>query len=515
MGFKFGYFLKGATTAFDQITDKAEEDNAKYVAETVKRAAESYATTQKEFEKQKTELSGVIGSLASIEFAEGKRLDDQQLIALASNPDAAKTLLEQIKKDPTITSKVSTDFVKAVNNIPVGKKPQEYINELFSRTKASDETVKKLFEPKEGATFIQKWGAQNNFALAEKAARGYGLTLNDLFSKGTPANDRVQNNVQVNFGALVKSDKFNDLIDKAQIEFADALQSGDEGRINAAKDTLSGLSMAKAAADVAGVPEARVQSNMVTRIQRLQSTGNPEDKQEAENLTVQLRQRQQLLDAKGGSDKDKVTVANLISVASKQLTNTLERSLPPGSYGLVKEDDGTVRAVLKNATPEQAKIFNKAVYDADQFIIKAFTKEDGTVKDVYHQLALNSRGIAVDAQSGKPIPPSAPAEMPRPGAGAAPARAGEARQPTAAPSRESRGVVENAPKAVFDFRQNSPEAIKAAIDKLPEPDRTQAMQQYERDLATFRASQTRQPAASTAPKAAPVAKWNPQTKRWE
>jgi hypothetical protein len=41
------------------------------------------------------------------------------------------------------------------------------------------------------------------------------------------------------------------------------------------------------------------------------------------------------------------------------------------------------------------------------------------------------------------------------------------------------------------------------------------MQQYERDLAVFKSTQGRPSAAPAAPKAPPVAKWNPKTNKWE
>lgn len=438
MGFKFGYFLSGATSQIEETVEAATKSNAAEIAGRVKTAAEVFVEQQKQAQKTREELKSTINGLSSVTWNDGKTFDDQQLIALASNPDAAKTILEQIKKDPSLTSRVSRDFVKALNNVPVNTTPQEYIDSLFKTVRKSEEDVKKMFEPT--GSFLDRIASKRNYEVAQKTVSKYGLTLDQVFGTTTNVAKDIQRKVEVNFAAFSKAPEFKNLLDSAKIDLAKAQETGDTEAVKKASDALQRLVLIEDTGKLVNKTEPQIQTELVTEIVNARRAGN---EQKASDLEAVLKQRQAL---KAGESPEKVSQTNLITIASRNLTSVMERRLPPGSYITVVNPDQTTDIKLKDF--KQERVYFEARKESDDLIIKMFTDDKGVVKSEFHKNALFSRGINVDPETNKPIAPvyttleamknkdeaaAAAAAARRPGqAPAAPAAA-----PAAAPQRSS------------------------------------------------------------------------------
>lgn len=534
MGFKFGYFLSGLTTNLDETIEAATKSNVEAVAGRVKSAAETFIEQQKQFQKTREELKSTVNTAAAIKWSDGT-FDDQQLIALASNPDAAKAVLEAVKKDPSITSRVSKNFVKALDTVPTNVTPQEYVDSLFKRTKATEQDIKKMFGPEEG--FFGRLSSQKNMLAATKTAAKYGVSLEDLFGTQTTSAKSLQRTVEINLGELTKKPEFKDLMDSAKIDLVNAQKSGDPVKIKEASENVQRFALVDDASKLVNKSEAQIQTELVTDIVTAKKNG---EDQKASDLEAILKQRQAL---KAGESPEKVSQSNLITIATKNLTTTVQSKLPPGSYITSVSSDGTVRTELKDL--KQQKPYLEAIKESNDYIVKEFTDEKGFPKSELHKNALISRGIPFD-KDGKPYSPQLPAldalkgqeaATPAPARrtgqtpSAAPASApmaptGEVatppmassaapqQRPAAGSAREMRGTVGGGTQ----INTNTPEWNKFKEDLAASGLPPEAQQQVINDAVkagvtaprwTGRTQQQAKPASSS------VLKWNPQTKKWE
>lgn len=536
MGFKFGYFLSGLTSGVEETIEAQTKSNVEAVANRVKTAAETYIEQQKQYQKTKEELRTTVNSVAAIKWSDGT-FTDQQLIALASNPDAAKAVIEAVKKDPSITSRISKDFVKALDTVPTNVTPQQYIDSLFTRTKATEADIKKMFGPEE--SFFGRLSSQKNMLAATKTAAKYGVSLEDLFGTQTTGAKAVQRNVEVNFAEFTKKPEFKDLMDKAKIEVVEAQNSGDPVRIKTASENLQRLVLADDAGKIVNKSESQIQSELITEILDAKKKG---ETQKASDLEATLEQRKKL--SKGPESGEKVTQANLITIATKNLTTTIQSKLPPGSYITSVGSDGTVRTELKDL--KQQKPYLEAIKESNDYIVKEFVNEQGFPRSELHKNALISRGIPFDRE-GKPYSPALPALDALKGQEAAtpaPARRAGQAAPAAAPMAPT-GEVATPPMASSAAPQQTRVSNREATGRVADPavvaratadiaaldreinniknNRNINEEQRSQALAALEAEKKKAEAAigqqQVAPArqaaAAPVLKWNPQTKKWE
>lgn len=530
MGFKFGSFLAGATTGILESVEKQAKINAESIAGRVKNAAEVYMDQEKQLQKTKQELKTTISSAAAIKWSDGT-FDDQQLIALASNPDTAKAVIEAVKKDPSLTSRVSKNFVKALNTVPTNTTPQEYVDSLFKTTKATETDLNKMFGAVTEGNFIDRMASKKNLETAVRSASKYGVSLDDLFGKRSTTAQSTQRMVEVNFGALVKSPEFKDLKDKAQVDLYNAEQSGDPAKIKEAKDNIQRITLVEDTSKVVNKTEPQIQTELVNDIIKARQAGND---QQAKDLEAVLKQRQNL---RAGESPEKVSQSNLITIASKNLTSVLQSALPPGSYITSVNADGTIRTDLKDL--KQERPYLEAIQRSNEYIIKEFTNPDGKPKSDLHRNALTSRGVTFD-DDGKAVAPVIPAlnalrqketsTTPNP----APTRPGEARQPAAAASQPAAATAQ--PPASLAPTMTPVERATASLaeavrsrDAMANNKNVTSAQKAEalnildkeiaklkEDIATLsRTGGAAKPAQQQQPAADKVLKWNPQKQQWE
>ena len=145
--------------------------------------------------------------------------------------------------------------------------------------------------------------------------------------------------------------------------------------------------------------------------------------------------RQELM-KRPGDEKEKVTQANYIVIATRAMTSAIENVLPPGSFVTTQSADGTTSLQPKDLASE--KLFRQGQTAGRAAVVAEFTDpKTGLPKSDMHKNAMISIVIQFD-QGGKPIvgattPSPAPAAAPAASGSTAAPRAGSA-SPAAAPA---------------------------------------------------------------------------------
>ena len=128
MAFRLSSFLGGAAKGATDLIEEREKENALQIKESIKNMYHNYAEYRKETDKKKEEIRETVGSLRSFKFADGP-LDENELIALASDLPTAKSIAEEFRKNPEKLEGLSKSFIKATGNIPEGMTFNDYVNQ--------------------------------------------------------------------------------------------------------------------------------------------------------------------------------------------------------------------------------------------------------------------------------------------------------------------------------------------------------------------------------------------------
>lgn len=431
MGFKLGSFVGGVAKGAGEAIEDLEKINTTQINESVKSMYHNYQEYKKDLDKKKNEMRDVVGSLRSLQFADGP-LNDQELVALASNVPMAKEIADLIKKNPERLEGLSKSFIKASDKIPEGMTINDYIDQYGKSARMSAAQLEKVASVKEEG-FLNKMIYGDNVAKLRNAAKKYGVSAEELFSVGA-AKDAASlpTLLQVDYAKLKEKPDFKKLESDAQVAMYNASQSGtEEDKIKAAAN-LGRISLIKEIGSRQNKTQAQIEADYANEVIALQKAGKP---QEAAIKEAELRNWQKLVanpNLKEKSDADKISQANLIVAASRTMEATLKNYLPPGSFITTSNPDGTTNIEVKDlASSDKAA---KGYAAGREVLIKEMTT-GGKPKSEMHKNALMSAGVQFDPD-GNAINPkvnyggeAAPAS---PSAQAPAKRGGPSARPTAA-----------------------------------------------------------------------------------
>lgn len=390
----FGSFAGGfAKGMVEQITEK-EKEQAAMTAASVQNMYHNVQEKKKELAKQAEQYRGTVSELGSFVFKDGAKFNDQQLITLASNPEMAKDIVKRLRDDPELSARLTPDFFKAAANAPTNVKASDYMDQLFKVKAVATEQTKELFSTasKEGS-IVDNLVAGNGYAQAQKAAAKYGMTLEQMIGYQSLDTKRAPNMMgEMDYSKLAKTKGFDDVVGEAKLEYVNATTP--EAK-KAASDKLATLNTADAAMKLAGkTTEEDKRSKLADEAQ--DPTKSPQERALAAAL---LQQRIKMMSNPKENNEEKVTQANLITVASRGFASTVE-SLAPGKFVTSTDMQGNITVVPKGIADPQMKA---AYAQARNGIINEFTAPDGKPKSVTARNALVSIGVQFDAE-GKAVP---------------------------------------------------------------------------------------------------------------
>jgi protein-tyrosine-phosphatase len=445
----FGSFAGGfAKGMVEQLTEK-EKEQAAMTAASIKNMYHNVQEKKKEIANQAEEYRGTVSTLGSFKFKDGTKFDDRQLITLASNPEMAKSVIKHLQDDPELSARLTPDFFKAAENAPTGVKASEYMDKLFKVQAAATDQTKELFNTAaKGGSIVDNLAAGNGYAQAQKAAAAYGMTLEQLVGYQSVNTKRTPDMIgDIDYSKLAKTKGFDDVASQIKLEYFNA--DTEEGQKQAVAK-LARLKTADAAMKLEGkTTEEDKRSKLADEAQ--DPTKSPQERAIAAAL---LQQRIKMFSNPKENNEEKVTQANLITVASRGFASTLE-SLAPGKFVTSTDMQGNISVMPKGIADPQMKA---AYAQARNGIINEFTSPDGKPKSVTARNALVSIGVQFDAD-GKAIPAKPEnvlmGAVPTPIPSDAPARGGPMQPKPATPAAPAAPTASSLPKPKTQAEYNA------------------------------------------------------------
>ena len=399
MGFKLGSFIGGVAKGATEAIEDLEKLNTTQINTSVKNMYHNYQEYKKEVEKKKESLRGTVGALRGLKFSDGA-LDDEQLIALATNPELAKDIADTLTKNPDRLEGLSKSFIKA-GNVPKGQKFDDFLNNYGKKAALTSEEFAEAASNKEEG-FLNKMIYGQNVKKIDAAARQLGVKPEELYaygsSKGMPSYSAA---LEVDYAKIQAKPDFKKIESDAQVAMYNAKQSGTEEEQAKAAANLGHITFIKEFANKKDKTQSQIEADYANQVIKLKQEGKP---QEAAAKERELRDWQRLVANPALSNKtdaDKISQANLIVAASRTIESTLKNYLPPGSFITTSNPDGTTNIEVKDlASSDKAA---KGYAAGREVLIKEMTK-DGKPKSEMHKNALLSAGVQFD-QDGNAVNP--------------------------------------------------------------------------------------------------------------
>lgn len=399
MGFKLGSFIGGVAKGASESIEELEKLNTTQINNSVKSMYHNYQEYKKEVEKKKESLRGTVGALRGLKFADGA-LDDEQLIALATNPELAKDIAETLTKNPDRLEGLSKSFIKA-GNVPKGQKFDDFLNNYGKKAALTSEEFAQAASNKEEG-FLNKMIYGQNVSKIEAASRQLGVKPEELYAYGSSKSMPTYSSaLEVDYAKIQAKPDFKKIESDAQVAMYRAKQEGTEEDQAKAAANLGHITFIKEFANKKDKTQSQIEADYANQVIKLKQEGKP---QEAAAKERELRDWQRLVANPALSNKtdaDKISQANLIVATSRTMESTLKNYLPPGSFITTSNPDGTTNIEVKDlASSDKAA---KGYAAGREVLIKEMTK-DGKPKSEMHKNALLSAGVQFD-QDGNAVNP--------------------------------------------------------------------------------------------------------------
>lgn len=399
MGFKLGAFLGGVAKGASESIEELEKLNTTSINNNVKSMYHNYQEYKKEVEKKKESLRSTVGTLRGLKFDDGP-LDDEQLIALATNPKLAEQVADTLTKNPDRLVGLSKSFITAAN-VPKGQKFDDFLNNYGKKAALSSEEFAEAASNKEEG-FLNKMIYGKNVKKISAAARQLGVKPEELYAYGASKDmPSYSASLEVDYSKLKEKPDFKKIESDAQVAMYNARQSGTEDDQAKAAANLGHITFIKEYGDKKDKTQNQIEADYANKVITLQKEGKPK---EAAAMEVELRNWQKLVanpNNKLKTDADKISQANLITAASRTMVSTMSNYLPPGSFITTSNPDGTTNIEIKDlASSDKAA---KGYAAGREVLIKEMTA-NGKPKSEMHKNALMTAGVQFD-QDGNAVNP--------------------------------------------------------------------------------------------------------------
>jgi hypothetical protein len=391
MGFKLGAFVGGVAKGASESIEELEKLNTTSINASVKSMYHNYQEYKKEVEKKKENLRGTVGALRGLKFDDGP-LDDEQLIALASNPKLAEQIADTLTKNPDRLVGLSKSFITAAN-VPKGQKFDDFLNDYGKKAALTSEEFATAASNKEEG-FFNKMIYGDNLKKITAASRQLGVKPEELYaygsSKGMPS---YSTSLEVDYSKLKEKPDFKKIESDAQVAMLTARQTGTEDEQAKAAANLGHITFIKDFGEKKDKTQNIIEAEYANKVIKLEKEGKPK---EAAEMEAELKRWKKLVanpPAAAKTDADKISQANLIVAASKTMESTLKNYLPPGSFITTTNFDGTTNIEIKDlASSDKAA---KGQSAGREVLIKEMTT-NGKPKSEMHKNALMTAGVQFD-----------------------------------------------------------------------------------------------------------------------
>jgi hypothetical protein len=397
MGFKLGAFIGGVAKGASESIEEMEKLNTTSINASVKSMYHNYQEYKKEVEKKKESLRSTVGTLRGLKFEDGP-LDDEQLIALATNPKLAEQIADTLTKNPDRLAKLSKSFITTVN-VPKGQKFDDFLNDYGKKAALTSEEFAEAASNKEEG-FLNKMIYGNNLKKITSASRQLGVKPEELYAYGASKSmPTYEGAVQVDFAKLQKTPEFKDLKDQAMVTMYRAKQEGTDEQILAAAKNMGAIKGTEIMAELKEKPKVTQQDIEIDYGKRILEATDPKQKAK---LTSELRTQQEIWanpSLKKLTEGERITTGNKLTAYKGIINSTVSNYLPPGSF-----KTNPITGDLEVSELAKSSDFATGKAAGMEAAIKFGTGPDGKPRSKEDQLALASVGIQFD-QDGKAFAP--------------------------------------------------------------------------------------------------------------
>jgi hypothetical protein len=397
MGFKLGAFVGGVAKGASESIEELEKLNTTSINASVKSMYHNYQEYKKEVEKKKESLRGTVGALRGLKFSDGA-LDDEQLIALATNPELAKDIAETLTKNPDRLEGLSKSFIKSAN-VPKGQKFDDFLNDYGKKAALTSEEFATAASNKEEG-FLNKMIYGNNLKKITAASRQLGVKPEELYAYGSSKSmPSYSASLEVDYAKLQKTPEFKDLKDKAMVVMYRARQEGTDEDILAAAKNMGAIKGTELLAELKEKPKEKQDEIEVDYGKRILKATDPKEKAK---LMSEIRTMQEVWanpSLKKLTEGEKITTGNKLVAYKGIINSTVANYLPPGTFKTNPiTGDLEVSELVKSVDYSKGK---KAGMEA---AIAFGTDQNGKPKSNEDKLALASVGVQFD-KDGKAFAP--------------------------------------------------------------------------------------------------------------
>lgn len=426
MSFMLKSFIGGAA---EGLTAKLKQDE-KDAQELAKVQFATMYKADQENRAKREELRNKLTSNAERVRSLFPQLTGDQLFETAKNPGVMEYLVQVSKERDFDPSKINPNDIVTIAGKATGLDYKDLISAAIDKSIVTAPAEK---IPEGLGIFERRSRAISEEAFNRQAA-ALGVSPDMLRGASQYKTPSLETQATFNLGVLAKPVDFDKRLSEAKSALVDALSSGDEAKIQTANINATRFKMAD---DMFKTDPKQTEADIQTALANKIIAANKQGDTKTEKaLTTELRMRQELA-KRPGEDKEKVTQANYIVIASRAMTSAIENVLPPGSFASVQNPDGTVSLQPKDLASE--KLFRQGQASGRAAVIAEFTDpKTGLPKSDLHKNAMISVGIQFN-QEGKPVvgavtPTPAATPTPAPSGSSAAPRAGTATAPAAAPA---------------------------------------------------------------------------------
>ncbi len=425
MSFMLKSFIGGAA---EGLTAKLKQDE-KDAQELAKVQFATMYKADQENRAKREELRNKLTSNAERVRSLFPQLTGDQLFETAKNPGVMEYLVQVSKERDFDPSKINPNDIVTIAGKATGLDYKDLISAAIDKSIVTAPAEK----IPEGLGLLERRSRAISEEAFNRQATALGISPDVLRGASQYKTPSLETQATFNLGVLAKPVGFDKRLDEAKATLVDALASGDEAKIQAANINATRF---KVADDMFKTDPKKTEQDIQTDLaNRIVAANKQGDTKTETALTTELRMRQELM-KRPGEDKEKVTQANYIVIASRAMTSAIENVLPPGSFASVQNPDGTVSLQPKDLASE--KLFRQGQASGRAAVIAEFTdSKTGLPKSDLHKNAMISVGIQFN-QEGKPVvgavtPTPTGTTTPAPSGSSAAPRAGTA-TPAAAPA---------------------------------------------------------------------------------
>lgn len=401
-------FLGGASERFTEVMQETEKTAKAEAALSTKALYEGYSEVVKQNRKLESELKADVSFLKSL----NPNATEDQISAMVFNRPVMEMLKKKIEAGDVNPAQIDFDTLTGISKQNTSQfAAAERVDSFLKLPKATQQVQQTV----EGLGFFDRVAVDKRRAAEKQAGAAYGVSVEDM--KAAMKYERVLPDVGARFdlSVLAKPEKMEDRVNKAQVAYDDALQSGNPTAIESAKVRLD---MIKENKDLMSSETEKFNNNLA-RLKR-DSIGNDPiakaaaDKELARIWALEKREREAKKTSGEKAAESRVPSLGTLNsftgaAVADAITSKYGKQVKDGTIAIVREGDGVRIVPLMTDAATRQKIAEDQVRAATQ-ALSLYIDKNGVPINNDVASAINRYKVAAQFSTEEGPPPTTPAQ---------------------------------------------------------------------------------------------------------